>query len=31
MAFSIDTAAPPDLLERVRAEGFNNARFIDLG
>jgi D-3-phosphoglycerate dehydrogenase len=31
MAFSIDTAAPPDLVERVRAEGFEGARFIDLG
>jgi D-3-phosphoglycerate dehydrogenase len=31
MAFSIDTAAPPDLVERVRSEGFEGARFIDLG
>ena len=31
MAFSIDTAAPPDLVERVLASGFDDARFIDLG
>jgi D-3-phosphoglycerate dehydrogenase / 2-oxoglutarate reductase len=31
MAFAIDTPAPPELLERVRAEGFDNARFISLG
>jgi D-3-phosphoglycerate dehydrogenase / 2-oxoglutarate reductase len=31
MAFSIDTAAPPDLVERIRAAGFTDARFIDLG
>jgi D-3-phosphoglycerate dehydrogenase len=31
MAFSIDTPAPADLVERVRAEGFGDARFIDLG
>jgi D-3-phosphoglycerate dehydrogenase len=31
MAFSIDSAAPPELVERVRLAGFGNARFIDLG
>jgi len=31
MAFSIDTDAPPDLLERVRSSGFDDARFITLG
>jgi D-3-phosphoglycerate dehydrogenase len=31
MAFSIDTAAPPDLVERIHAAGFADARFIDLG
>jgi D-3-phosphoglycerate dehydrogenase len=31
MALSIDTPAPPELIERVRGEGFDDARFIDLG
>jgi D-3-phosphoglycerate dehydrogenase len=31
MAFSIDSPAPPELIERVRNEGFGDARFIDLG
>jgi D-3-phosphoglycerate dehydrogenase / 2-oxoglutarate reductase len=31
MAFSIDAAAPPELVERVRASGFDEARFITLG
>jgi D-3-phosphoglycerate dehydrogenase len=31
MAFSIDAAAPPELVERVRASGFDEARFISLG
>ena len=31
MAFSIDDAAPPELVERVRASGFDEARFISLG
>ena len=31
MAFSIDAAAPPALVERVRASGFDEARFITLG
>jgi D-3-phosphoglycerate dehydrogenase len=31
MAFAIDTPAPPELVERVRAEGFDDARFISLG
>jgi D-3-phosphoglycerate dehydrogenase / 2-oxoglutarate reductase len=30
MAFSIDTPAPPELLERVAASGFDEARFITL-
>jgi hypothetical protein len=31
MAFSIDTPARPDLVERVVASGFDDARFIALG
>jgi D-3-phosphoglycerate dehydrogenase len=31
MAFSIDAAAPPELVERVRGSGFDEARFISLG
>jgi D-3-phosphoglycerate dehydrogenase len=31
MAFSIDSSAPPELVDRVRREGFEDARFIDLG
>jgi D-3-phosphoglycerate dehydrogenase / 2-oxoglutarate reductase len=30
MAFSIDSSAPPELVERVRSSGFDEARFIDL-
>jgi D-3-phosphoglycerate dehydrogenase len=30
MAFSIDAAAPPELVERVRSSGFDEARFITL-
>ena len=30
MAFSIDTPAPPDLVERVMAFGFDDPRFITL-
>jgi D-3-phosphoglycerate dehydrogenase / 2-oxoglutarate reductase len=30
MAFSIDTPAPPDLVERVVASGFDDTRFITL-
>ena len=30
MAFSIDSAAPPELAERVRSSGFDEVRFIDL-
>jgi D-3-phosphoglycerate dehydrogenase len=30
MAFSIDSPAPPELIDRVRSEGFEGARFIDL-
>jgi len=31
MALSIDTPAPPELVERIHAEGFDDARFISLG
>ena len=31
MALSLDTAAPPELVDAVRAEGFDDARFIQLG
>jgi hypothetical protein len=31
MALSIDTPPPPELVDRVHAEGFDDARFIDLG
>jgi hypothetical protein len=31
MAFSIDSPAPPELVERVEASGFDDARFISLG
>jgi D-3-phosphoglycerate dehydrogenase / 2-oxoglutarate reductase len=31
MALSIDSEAPPELVERVRTEGFDDARFISLG
>ena len=31
MVFSIDSAAPPDLVERVEAAGFDGVRFIQLG
>ncbi len=31
MAFSIDSAPPPGLVERVDASGFDEARFISLG
>jgi D-3-phosphoglycerate dehydrogenase / 2-oxoglutarate reductase len=30
MALSLDTPAPPELVERVRAEGFDDARFLAL-
>jgi D-3-phosphoglycerate dehydrogenase / 2-oxoglutarate reductase len=30
MALSLDSPAPPELVERVRAEGFDDARFISL-
>jgi D-3-phosphoglycerate dehydrogenase len=30
MALSIDSPAPPDLVERFRGEGFDDARFLDL-
>jgi D-3-phosphoglycerate dehydrogenase len=31
MAFSIDSSAPPELVERVEASGFDDVRFISLG
>ena len=31
MAFSIDSPAPPELVERVEASGFDDVRFISLG
>ena len=31
MAFSIDSPAPPELVERVEASGFDDVRFIALG
>jgi D-3-phosphoglycerate dehydrogenase / 2-oxoglutarate reductase len=31
MALSVDSEAPDELVERVRAEGFDDARFISLG
>jgi D-3-phosphoglycerate dehydrogenase / 2-oxoglutarate reductase len=31
MALSLDTEAPPELVAAVRKEGFDDARFIDLG
>jgi D-3-phosphoglycerate dehydrogenase len=31
MVLSIDSEAPPELVERVRSEGFDDARFISLG
>jgi D-3-phosphoglycerate dehydrogenase len=31
MAFSIDSPAAPELVERVQAEGFADVRFISLG
>ena len=30
MVLSIDSPAPPELVERLRAEGFDDARFISL-
>jgi hypothetical protein len=31
MVFSIDAAAPAELVERVRDSGFDEARFLSLG
>jgi D-3-phosphoglycerate dehydrogenase len=31
MVFSVDTAPPPELVERLHAVGFDDARFIELG
>jgi len=30
MALAIDSEPPPDLVERVRGEGFDDARFISI-
>jgi D-3-phosphoglycerate dehydrogenase / 2-oxoglutarate reductase len=30
MALSVDSEPPPELVERVRAEGFDDARFLSL-
>jgi hypothetical protein len=30
MALSIDSEAPPELVDRIHAEGFDDARFITL-
>jgi hypothetical protein len=31
MTLSIDSEPPPELVERIREEGFDDARFISLG
>jgi D-3-phosphoglycerate dehydrogenase / 2-oxoglutarate reductase len=31
MVLSVDSAPPLDLVERIRAEGFDDARVIELG
>ena len=31
MVLSVDTPPPPELVERLRAEGFDDARVIELG
>ena len=31
MTLSVDSEAPPELVERIREEGFDDARFISLG
>jgi hypothetical protein len=31
MALSLDTEPPPELVEAVRAQGFDDARLISLG
>jgi hypothetical protein len=31
MALSIDSPAPPALVEEIRAQGFDDARFIAIG
>jgi D-3-phosphoglycerate dehydrogenase / 2-oxoglutarate reductase len=31
MVFSIDSSAPPDLVERVAASGFDDVRFVTFG
>jgi D-3-phosphoglycerate dehydrogenase len=31
MVLSVDSAPPPDLIERIRAEGFDDARLLELG
>jgi hypothetical protein len=31
MVLSVDSMPPPDLVERIRAEGFDDARVLELG
>ena len=31
MVLSVDTAPPPELVEELRAEGFDDARVLELG
>jgi D-3-phosphoglycerate dehydrogenase len=31
MALAIDSKPPPDLVDRIRGEGFDDAQFIELG
>jgi len=31
MVLSVDSAPPPGLVERIRAEGFDDARVLELG
>ncbi len=31
MVLSVDTPPPPELVERIRAEGFDDARVLELG
>jgi hypothetical protein len=31
MALSLDTTPPPELVDAVRSEGFDDARIIELG
>jgi len=31
MVLSVDSMPPPELVERIRAEGFDDARVLELG